>query len=82
MVEAGAVLVPTRFIVQHLVDHGRASGMPDYAYAKITAIADRHFEAMQTAIAAGVHRHRHRHLRAIGPGVTTAASSDIWSMRG
>jgi imidazolonepropionase-like amidohydrolase len=54
MVEAGAVLVPTRFIVQHLVDHGLASGMPEYAYAKITAIADRHFEAMQTAIAVGV----------------------------
>jgi imidazolonepropionase-like amidohydrolase len=54
MVEAGAVLVPTRFIVQHLVDHGLAAGMPDYAYAKITAIADQHFQAMQTAIAAGV----------------------------
>ncbi len=54
MVEAGAVLVPTRFIVQHLLDHGLAAGMPDYAYAKITAIGDQHFQAMQTAIAAGV----------------------------
>ncbi|MGF1667289.1 MAG: amidohydrolase family protein [Acidimicrobiia bacterium] len=54
MVEAGAVLVPTRFIVQHLVDHGMEVGMPDYAYAKIVAIADLHFQAMQTAIAAGV----------------------------
>lgn len=54
MVEVEAVLVPTRFIVQHLVDHGLASGMPDYAYAKIVAIADQHLQAMRTAIAAGV----------------------------
>lgn len=54
MVEAGAVLVPTRFIIQHLLDHGRASGIPDYAYAKIVDIAARHFQAMQTAIDAGV----------------------------
>jgi imidazolonepropionase-like amidohydrolase len=54
MVEAGAVLVPTRFIVQHLVDHGEASGMPEYAYAKIVAIAQQHMEALRTAVAAGV----------------------------
>jgi imidazolonepropionase-like amidohydrolase len=54
MVETGAVLVPTRFIVRHLVDHGKAAGMPDYAYAKIVAIAEQHMEALRTAIAAGV----------------------------
>jgi imidazolonepropionase-like amidohydrolase len=54
MKEAGAVLVPTRFIVEHLLASGKAQGMPDYAYAKIAALADRHFQAMQTAVALGV----------------------------
>jgi imidazolonepropionase-like amidohydrolase len=54
MVEAGAVLVPTRFIVELLVAQADQLSMPDYAKAKINAIADRHFEAMQIAVEAGV----------------------------
>jgi imidazolonepropionase-like amidohydrolase len=54
MTEASAVLVPTRFIVEYLAASGKAQGMPDYASAKIAALADRHFEAMQTAVASGV----------------------------
>jgi imidazolonepropionase-like amidohydrolase len=64
MGETGAVLVPTRFIVEHLMTSGRAQGMPDYAYTKIAALADRHAEAMATAVAAGV---------------TVALGTDIWA---
>ncbi len=54
MVETGSILVPTRFIVQDLVDTGQARSIPDYAWEKINAIADRHLEAMQIAVAEGV----------------------------
>jgi imidazolonepropionase-like amidohydrolase len=54
MTERGQVLVSTRFIVEHLLASGKALGMPDYAFAKIEAIAGRHFESMQIAVAAGV----------------------------
>ena len=54
MADSGAILVPTRFVVQHLVDQGLEIGMPDYAFKKINDIAERHFQAMQTAISYGV----------------------------
>ncbi len=54
MAETGAVLVGTRFIVEYLVEMGRARGMPAYAYEKIVAIADRHAEALRLAIEAGI----------------------------
>ncbi len=54
MVECDAVLVPTRFIVDLLVNQSAALNMPDYARTKILAIADRHLEAMQIAVSAGV----------------------------
>lgn len=54
MVDSGTILVPTRFVIEHLVQRGRELSMPDYALAKIEEIADRHLEALRTAIAAGV----------------------------
>ena len=52
MRETGAILVPTRFIVeQGLKSKGR---MPEYAYRKMVAIADHHLEAIKTAHQAGV----------------------------
>ena len=54
MADSGAILVPTRFVVQHLVDQGLEIGMPDYAFKKINDIAERHSQAMQTAISYGV----------------------------
>jgi imidazolonepropionase-like amidohydrolase len=54
MNEGGQTLVSTRFIVEHLRSSGKSLGMPDYAFAKIEAIADWHFESMQIAVAAGV----------------------------
>lgn len=61
MIEQGTILVPTRWIVNHLTTSGNP--MPDYVEAKITAIADRHREAVATAI---------------DKGVRIAAGTDIW----
>jgi imidazolonepropionase-like amidohydrolase len=63
MRESDTILVPTRWIVDHLMAVGRKQGMPEYAAVKIEAIADRHREAVETAI---------EH------GVTIAAGTDIW----
>jgi imidazolonepropionase-like amidohydrolase len=46
------MLVPTRFIVENLL--AMKGSMPEYAYRKLTALAERHTEAMKIAIAAGV----------------------------
>jgi imidazolonepropionase-like amidohydrolase len=63
MRETGTILVPTRWIVDHLSRVGRSQGMPEYAAAKLDAIADRHREAVETALAAGV---------------TIACGTDVW----
>jgi imidazolonepropionase-like amidohydrolase len=52
MVKTGAILVPTRFIVASLI--AMKSSMPDYAFRKINALAERHAEAIQIAIRYGV----------------------------
>lgn len=63
MRESGTILVTTRWIVEHLGAVGRAQGMPEYAATKLEAIADRHREAVETAI---------------DRGVTIATGTDIW----
>jgi len=54
MVENEAILVPTRFIVEHLLALGQNPAVPDYARRKMAEIGDRHMRAMTTAVAAGV----------------------------
>lgn len=54
MIRNDALLVPTRYIVDRLVHFGRDHGLPDYAYAKITALADQHKAALSLAIDKGV----------------------------
>jgi imidazolonepropionase-like amidohydrolase len=51
MREAGAVLVPTRTIVQEIMD---SRAVPAYAMVKLEAIADRHAAAIAIAREAGV----------------------------
>jgi imidazolonepropionase-like amidohydrolase len=64
MVEAGAILVPTRFIVEHLRSLGDSPRFPDYARRKLHAIADRHLEALRIAI---------------DHGVRIALGTDVWN---
>jgi imidazolonepropionase-like amidohydrolase len=54
MKEQGAVLVPTRFIVERLLAGGRQAGAAEYAMRKLEAMADRHLQAMALAHEAGV----------------------------
>jgi imidazolonepropionase-like amidohydrolase len=51
MCEAGAILVPTRTIIQETLDSG---GLPPYTKAKLAAIADRHAAAVAFAHERGV----------------------------
>lgn len=52
MVEKGAILVPTRFVIDELLF--QVERLPRYAYEKGQAIADRHEMAMKVAVATGV----------------------------
>ncbi len=52
MRRSGAVLVPTRFVVETLQQ--MTESLPPYVRTKAIAIADRHLEAMRIAVAAGV----------------------------
>lgn len=54
MVETGAILVPTRFIIELLISEGDARGMPDYAKEKIEMTAGAHADGMAMAIDRGV----------------------------
>lgn len=52
MVEKGAILVPTRFVIDELLH--QVERLPRYAYEKGQAIAGRHEMAMKVAVATGV----------------------------
>jgi imidazolonepropionase-like amidohydrolase len=52
MLETGAILVPTRHVIDNLLV--RKDIMPEYAYEKLVMVAGRHLEALQLAIAKGV----------------------------
>jgi imidazolonepropionase-like amidohydrolase len=54
MVEGDALLVPTRYIVVQLMKVGTASGMSEANFAKLSALADTHADALSRAHAAGV----------------------------
>ncbi len=64
MVETGAVLVPTRFIVDLLLKEGDKQGMPAYAKKKIEMTGESHANAISLAIE---------------KGVKIALGTDIWS---
>jgi len=52
MRETGAILVPTRAIIEDIL--ANLAAVPDYAAAKLTALADRHAESVSRAIDRGV----------------------------
>lgn len=52
MKETGAILVPTRFIVEELLE--MEALVPAYAYRKLTGLADTHAQALKIAVATGV----------------------------
>lgn len=54
MKEHGAILVTTRFVKVRMLEHGRRTGLPDYAYRKLLDTADIHRQAVELAIRSGV----------------------------
>jgi imidazolonepropionase-like amidohydrolase len=52
MLDTGAILVPTRFVIDALLQ--MEDTLPAYAYRKGVMVADHHSMALKTAIAAGV----------------------------
>jgi imidazolonepropionase-like amidohydrolase len=54
MVETGALLVPTRWIVEFLMAEGEKRGIPRYAKKKIEETAEYHADAIALAIESGV----------------------------
>jgi len=54
MCELGAILVPTRHIVEEFLATGAASGLPDYAQRKLAAIAETHAASITLAHERGV----------------------------
>ena len=75
MREAGAILVPTRFIVDRMV--ALSDKVPPFAAAKILMIAERHLEAMSIAHEAGV-------TIALGTDIGTSGPDTLapWGMNG
>jgi imidazolonepropionase-like amidohydrolase len=51
MRDAGAILVPTRTIVEDMLVLGDRGSVPAYGMVKLLALADRHAEAIQIAVA-------------------------------
>lgn len=54
MIEAEAILVPTRFIISFLMAEGEKRGMPDYAKKKMAETAEYHKDAISLAVEKGV----------------------------
>ena len=54
MVETGAILVPTRWILEFLMSEGEEQGMPEYAKAKAAEAARQHANAVALAVERGV----------------------------
>jgi imidazolonepropionase-like amidohydrolase len=54
MLEANAILVPTRLIMEDEVRRGIANGLPQYVFDKEIAFLDRHATSMHLAIRRGV----------------------------
>jgi imidazolonepropionase-like amidohydrolase len=75
MLETGAVLVPTRTIIEDILAHLEA--VPGYAAAKLVALADVHAKAMVNAMAHGV-------TIAMGTdiGLTGPDRPNSWGMNG
>jgi imidazolonepropionase-like amidohydrolase len=69
MKKRDAILVPTRYIIEQLVEFGEALGMPDYAFKKLKALTDQHKAAVRLAVESGV---------TIALGTDIFTSGDQW----
>lgn len=72
MKDAGAILVTTRSVKVRMMEYGKNKGLPDYAWRKLQATADRHRQAVELAIRAGV---------TIAAGTDTLTTGDDSALR-
>ncbi|MBI4417051.1 MAG: amidohydrolase family protein [Euryarchaeota archaeon] len=70
MLAKGAILVPTRFIIDAVVKFAKQIGIADYAHQKMLAIHGRHEEALRLAIRKGVRI-------AVGSDIFSAVGSPV-----
>jgi len=54
MLEKGAILVPTRYIMERLLDSTKQAGLPEMSYKKLLMMSDTHKQAMRLAVKKGV----------------------------
>lgn len=54
MIEKGAILIPTRYAIEKLLQNVDKEDLPDYVVEKITAMGDQHMDALKIAIRKGV----------------------------
>jgi imidazolonepropionase-like amidohydrolase len=75
MRDSGAILVPTRFVVDRMLR--LEDKVPPFAYAKLAGLADRHLEAMRIAHDAGV-------TIALGTDIANSGADTLvpWGMNG
>jgi imidazolonepropionase-like amidohydrolase len=75
MRDGGAILVPTRFVVDRMLT--LRDQVPPFAYAKLAGLADRHLEAMSIAHDAGV-------TIALGTDIASSGPDTLvpWGMNG
>jgi imidazolonepropionase-like amidohydrolase len=67
MRETGAILVPTRTIIEDIL--ANLAAVPDYAAAKLAALAERHAESVSRAIERGVTIAMGTDIALTGPGL-------------
>jgi imidazolonepropionase-like amidohydrolase len=75
MAKNGTIFVPTRFVVENLL--AMKSAVPDYAFRKLSAVADHHAEAMRIAIRHGVKIAAGTDIFISGPAVWGKNGSEV-----
>lgn len=68
MIEKGAILVPTRYVIEKLLQNVDKEDLPDYVVEKITAMGDQHMDALKIAIRKGVKISTGTDIFVSGPG--------------
>lgn len=68
MIEKGAILVPTRYVIEKLLQNVDKEDLPDYVVEKITAMGDQHMDALKIAIRKGVKIAAGTDIFVSGPG--------------
>ncbi len=81
MIEKDAILVPTRYVVQKLVDHAASMGSPDYVIEKINVVNKQHIKAIKIAIDKGVKIAMGTDIFTSGPDSMLRWGENAWELK-